>query len=233
MTLSLFEKYLAWIKAHEKILIIAVLVLFGLHVYDSAKQAWVEHDKRQADVAHDTALASSLQSAQVQEQLTDLKKQIAASDAATKAAMAQRDIDTRKQKEADDALAGQQLAVRLQALLHVTPPDVTWSPVQGDLVFTLPAAHAVADVVDDKNKLTADYADLQTRLSGQQSVVAKQDDAIVSANLALADEKTSHEKDVKLLNAQMHGQYTKGLKHGIIIGSVGTIAAQYIFHIKL
>jgi hypothetical protein len=233
MNFTLFEKYLAWIKAHEKLIIIGVLVLFSIHVYDSARTAWIDHDKRQADVATQVAAASSLQSAQVQEQLADLKKQVQATDASLKASMAQRIIDVQKQKASDDALAGQELANRLQALLHVTPPDVTWSPVNGNLVFTPPAAHAVADAVDDKNKLTADNADLQTRLTGQESVVAKQNDAIVSGNLALADEKTSHEKDITLLKAQMHGQYTKGLKHGIIIGSLGTIAAQYIFHIKL
>ncbi len=228
-----FEGYLTWIKTHEKLIIIVALVLFGLHVYDSARQAWVDHDKRLADQAHEAAQISSLQSAQVQEQLADLKKQIDTANASLKAAEIQRGIDTQKQKQADDALAGQQLATRLQALLAVMPQDVAWSPTQGNLTFSLPAAHTVADVVDDKNKLTADVQGLQTELKNDESVLMKQTDAIVSANLALADEKKSHEKDTNLLKAEMHGQWLKGFKWGLIAGTVGTVIVEKVFHVKL
>src|SRR6266699_1067289 len=197
-----FEGYLTWIKTHEKLIIIVALVLFGLHVYDSARQAWVDHDKRLADQAHE-------------------------------AAEIQRGIDTQKQKQADDALAGQQLATRLQALLAVMPQDVAWSPTQGNLTFSLPAAHTVADVVDDKNKLTADVQGLQTELKNDESVLMKQTDAIVSANLALADEKKSHEKDTNLLKAEMHGQWLKGFKWGLIAGTVVTVIVEKVFHVKL
>jgi hypothetical protein len=228
-----FNDYLTWVKTHEKLIIITVLVLFGLHVYDSAQRAWIDHDKRQADIAHEAAQTSSLQSAQVQEQLADLRKQVDTANASLKAAEAQRAIDTQKQKQADDVLAGAQLAARLQALLNVNPGDVTWSSISGDLVFTLPAAHEVADVVDDKNKLTADVQGLQAQLQGEASVIVKQTDAIVSANLALVDEKNSHDKDVKLLNAEMRGKWLKGFKWGVIVGTVGSVVVEKVFKIKL
>jgi hypothetical protein len=228
-----FEGYITWIKTHERILIIAALVLFGLHVWNTAQQAWVDHDKRLAETAREAAQISSLQSAQVQEQLADLKKQVDIANANLKAAEAQRAIDTQKQKQADDALAGAQLAARLQTLLSVTPQDVTWSPIQGNLTFSLPAAHDVADVVEDKNKLAADVQGLQAELKNDNSVLIKQTDAIVSANVALADEKTSHEKDVNLLKAQSHGQWLKGFKWGMIAGTVGTVVVEKIFHVKI
>jgi hypothetical protein len=228
-----FEGYITWIKTHEKLIIIAALVLFGLHVYDSARQAWVDHDKRLADQAREAAQISSLQSIQVQEQLADLKKQVDAANASLKASEIQRSIDTQKQKQADDALAGQQLAARLQALLAVMPQDVTWSPTQGNLTFSLLAAHTVADVVDDKNKLTADVQGLQTELKNDESVLAKQTDAIVSGNIALADEKKSHEKDINLLNVEMKTQWRKGFKWGIIVGVIGTVIVEQVFHVKL
>jgi hypothetical protein len=228
-----FEGYLTWIKTHEKLIIVAVLVLFSLHVYDSARQAYIDHLKRQDDVAALTAQASSLQNIQTQEQLADLRKQVDATNVALKAAEAQRVIDIQKQKQADDALAGQQLATRLQTLLAVHPGDVTWSPVQGNLTFSLPAAHDVADVVDDKNKLTADVQDLQTQIKGDESVIMKQTDAIVSANLALADEKNFHQKDVNLLKGEMHDRWLKGFKWGVITGAVGAVVVEKIFHVKL
>lgn len=229
----IFENYLKWIKAHEKLIIIAVLVLFSLHVYDTARQAYVDHLKRQDDVAAQAAQASSTASTQVQAQLADLKKQVDSQTAATNAAMAQRAVDVQKQKQSDDALAGQQLAARLQVLLNVTPQDVTWSPIQGDLVFTPPAAHAVADAVDDRNKLTADVTSLNSELDGQKSLVVEQTTAIVSANLALADEQKSHKKDVDLLNQQMKTKWRNGFKWGIITGTVGAVIVEKLFGLKL
>lgn len=227
------DSYIKWVKAHEKLVIIAVLVLFGLHVYDSARQAYVDHLKRQDDTAAVTAQASNLQNTQVQEQLADLKKTVESEIASLKAADAQRAIDTQKQKQADDALSGQQLAARLQSLLNVNPGDVTWSPTPGTVIFSLPAAHDVADVVDDKNKLTADVQSLQTQLNDENSVLVKQTDAIVSANLALADEKKYHAADVKLLNEEMKTQWRKGFKWGFIAGGAVTVAVETIFHVKL
>lgn len=228
-----FQGYLTWFKAHEKLIIIAILVLFSLHVYDSARQAYVDHLKRQDDVAAQTAKESSIQSTQTQEQLANLQKQVDTANAAIKAAESQRVIDTKKQKQADDALAGQQLAARLQALLAVNPGDVTWSPIQGDLIFSLPAAHDVADAIDDKNKLIADVQDLQTQIQGDEMVIAKQTEAITSANQALADEQKSHTADTKLLNAEMKTKWRNGFKWGLIVGTVGTVIAEKVFKIKL
>lgn len=228
-----FQGYLTWFKAHEKLIIIAILVLFSLHVYDSARQAYVDHLKRQDDVAAQTAKASSIQSTQTQEQLANLQKQVDTTNAAIRSAEAQRVIDTQKQKQADDALAGQQLAARLQALLNVTSGDVTWSPIQGNLIFSLPAAHDVADAVDDKNKLTADVQDLQAQIQGDETVIAKQTTAIVDANIALADEQKSHAADTKLLNAQMKTKWQNGFKWGLIVGTVGTVIVEKVFKIKL
>lgn len=228
-----FEGYLTWVKIHEKLIIIGVLVLLTIHIYDTARQAYVDHLKRQDDVAAQTAQASNLLNIQIQEQLTDLRKQVDATKAALAVAEAQRAIDTQKQKQADDALAGQQLAARLQFLLSVNPGDVTWSPTPGNLTFSLPAAHDVADVIEDKNKLTADVQDLKTEIKADESVIVKQTEAIVSANLALADEKNFHQKDVNLLKGEMHGQWLKGFKWGYIAGAVSTVVVEKIFHVKI
>lgn len=214
------SNYVTFIKAHEKLLIIAALVLFGLHLYGSGLSAWVDHVKRQDDVALETARTSAAKYAEVQQQLTDLQKQVVAINANLQSAMAARAVDTQKQKETDNKLAGQELAARLQTLLVVNPGDVTWSPVQGDLIFTENAGHKVADIADDNKKLQADTQDLKQIISGDQTVIGKQTDTIVSANIALADEKTAHQKDVDLLKAQSHGQYMKGFKRGFIVGAV-------------
>lgn len=223
------SNYVTLVKTHEKLLIFVALVLFGLHLYGSGLQAWVNHEKRQDDVALEAAKNSAEKYAATQQQLTDLQKQVAATNANVQAAMAQRAIDTQKQKEADDKLAGQELAARLQALLVVNPGDITWSPTQGDLVFTENAGHKVADVVDDNKKLQADADSLKQIISGDQSVIAKQTDTIVSANIVLADEKTAHAKDIDLLKAENHQQYMKGFKRGFIVGIITGEAIRFFF----
>lgn len=223
------EKYISFFKAHEKILVIVIAALLLLHLYGSGLQAWVDHDKRQDDVALETAKTSAAKSVEVQQQLTDLQKQIAATNTHLDSVMAQRAADNQKQKDTDDKLAGQELAARLQALLVVSPGDVTWSPVQGDLVFTENAGHKVADIVDDNTKLTADVQDLQQKLTGDQSVISKQAEAVISANISYVDEVKAHKADVDLLKAENHKQYMKGLKHGIIIGLVGGEALRFFF----
>jgi hypothetical protein len=227
--MTAFEKYLSLLKAHEKLLIFVALVLFGLHLYGSGLNAWVEHEKRQDDVALETAKTSAAKYVEVQQQLSDVQKQASIDRANLNAAMATRAVDTQKQKEADDKLAGQELAARLQALLVVNPGDVTWSAIQGDLVFTENAGHKVADVVDDNKKLQADAQDLKQIISSDQTVIVKQTDTIVSANVALADEKNAHQKDVDLLKAQSHGQYMKGLKHGVVIGLAASEILRFLF----
>lgn len=226
------EKYIQFFKAHEKPLIVVVICLVIWHLYGSGLNAWVDHQKRQDDVALITAKNSADKYAEVQQQLSDLTKQVTATNAALDVARAQRAVDTQKQKEVDDKLAGEQLAARLRALLPVNAGDVTWSAIQGDLIFTENAGHAVADVVDDKNKLQADVQGLQQELSGDQSVIVKQTDAIVSANIALADEKKAHQADVNLLNAEMHTKWRSGFKWGYAAGIGSAVVIEKIFGLK-
>lgn len=225
-----FQKYLKFIETHKPLLIVALSAFVLWHMYGDGLKAWVAHDQRQANIAAQKVQVDALNNAQLQEKLSDLQNQVNQTNADLKAAMAQRAIDVQKQKDADDKLAGQELAARLQALLNVTPQDVQWSPINGDVVFSLPAAHDVADVVDDKNKLTADVRDLQTQLAGETKVANDAQGVIVGLNIQLADEKVSHEKDVNLEKAKAHGAWMRGFKWGTIAGVIGGEAVRIIFH---
>lgn len=227
------DSYIKFFKAHEKSLILAAVLLFAWHLYGSGLNAWVDHEKRQDAVAIEVAKTSAAKNVEVQQQLSDLQKQIAVTNAHLDSAMAQRAADNQKQKDEDSKLAGEQLAARLRALLPVNAGDVTWSSIQGDLIFTENAGHAVTNVVDDKNKLQSDVQDLQQKLSGDQAVLVKQTDAIVSANLALSDEKKAHAADVSLLNEEMHTKWRNGFKWGYIAGAISTVVVEKVFHVKL
>lgn len=237
MTLANIEKiakgYLVFLKAHEKLLIILLAAGMLYHVYGAGLQAWVNHDQRQSDIAAQKVKADADSNKAFQDQLNqlaiDTKKQL--DD--IKASMQQRDADTQKQKKADDAMSPVEIAVRLQKLLAVGPQEVTWSPITGDVQFTPNAAHIDADALEDLSQLKADKAQLTTALTNEQTLNATQAEFITKKTQELADEKTSHQKDVDTLKAENHKQYMKGLKHGVVIGLISGEILRFVFTKKL
>jgi hypothetical protein len=233
MTLATIEKaakgYLAFFKAHEKILIIVLLVAFGFHVYDKGLTAWVDHDKRISDAASIVSKQDADTSKQMKDQLTQLTVQVQQQGVDLKTAVQQRAADTQKQKKTDDAMTPTELTARLQKLLNVGPQDVTWSPINGDVVFTEPAAHTDADALEDLSQLKADKVSLQSIAVNDQSLITSQANFITQKEKELADEKTSHADDVKTLKAENHKQYMRGLKHGVIIGVIGGEVLRVLF----
>lgn len=225
--------YIVFLKAHEKLLIILLAAGMLYHVYGAGLQAWVNHDQRQSDIAAQKVKADADSNKAFQDQLNqlaiDTKKQL--DD--IKASMQQRDADTQKQKKADDAMSPVEIAIRLQKLLAVGPQEVTWSPITGDVQFTPNAAHIDADALEDLSQLKADKAQLTTALNNEQGLNAKQAEFITKKTQELADEKTSHQKDVDTLKAENHKQYMKGLKHGVVIGLISGEILRFVFTKKL
>jgi hypothetical protein len=237
MTLANIEKiakgYLVFLKAHEKLLIILLAAGMLYHVYGAGLQAWVNHDQRQSDIAAQKVKADADSNKAFQDQLNqlaiDTKKQL--DD--IKSSMQQRDADTQKQKKADDAMSPVEIAIRLQKLLAVGPQEVTWSPITGDVQFTPNAAHIDADALEDLSQLKADKAQLTTALTNEQTLNATQAEFITKKTQELADEKTSHQKDVDTLKAENHKQYMRGFKHGTIFGIISGEVLRLLFTKKL
>ena len=213
MTLQQFEHgvgiYVTWLKAHEKIVLIAVAAFLAFHMYSKGLDAWVQHDQRNATAANTQAKSLETQLATLQAQNVQLSARI-------DQAMQQRAIQTVIQKKADDNLEPVALAARIQTQLGVgrVKYDTSTMPVVGELVFSNDASHKVARDEDDLQQAKADVVDLNTKLISCQGVN-------VVGDKALTAEKTAHADDVKLLKAEAHRSWLRGFKWGVITGFVG------------
>jgi len=233
MVLATIEKtakgYLVFFKAHERLLIVVLAAGLLFHLYGAGLQAWIDHDKRVSDVAAKKVQTDAVQNAQLETELNQLRDSVKQQSADIQKAMQQRAADTAKQKKADDSMAPEELTARLQKLLNVSPQDVTWSPITGNVTFTPSAAHLDADALEDLNQIKADKVNLQAEVTNGQTLINSQANFITQKEVELADEKKSHQDDVKTLKAENKKQYLRGLKHGIIIGVISGEVLRIIF----
>lgn len=200
--------YLAWFKAHEKLLVIILACIMAWHFWGTGLEAWSTREKRIADSAD---AANVL----VQSQLKDLKNQNDALNAKLDASMAVRAVQTKKQKAIDAVATPSDLAVRIVTLLqagHVTV-DTTPTALPGTLVFDPDAAHKVAADEEDLVQIKADNIDLTTKYQSCVALGTQKDAALVA-------EQTSHTADVNAEKANSKVQYRKGLKRGFKIGAI-------------
>lgn len=206
--------YLDWFKTHERFLLIVLAGLLVLHIWGSGLSAWVKHDERLASQA-DAATK------QVQDALRQQVQNTNALNARIDQLMAQRAIDTSKQKKIDDAAQATEVAARISALLRVKPEEVTASPADNTLKFDSQAAHANVDALEDLQQSRADVLDLSTKLGACTTLSNEQ-------GLALTAEKAAHVADVKAEQAKSKTAFLRGFKWGAITGFIGGVAAHFI-----
>lgn len=225
------SSYVTFVKAHEKLLIVALGGFLAFHFYGSALNAWIDHDKRQATAASQKVVADDTSNATLAAQVLAQAKKNQADLADLDRKMAQLEASTAAQKKADDVMIPAALAERLQTLLKVGPQDVTASPVTGDLVFTPIAAHIDADALEDLQKAKTDVADLNIELLSEKNLSTLQSQQVVGLQTQIVDEKISHKKDVDLERAKGKRSFLRGVRVGIVVGAAGVEAIRlFIFH---
>lgn len=233
---STFNKYLAWFKAHERLVLLLAAIAFGAFLTDKSYDYLVKHDQTQANIAHDTALIAAnkvnddtaanqallAQLAQLQNSYDSLSLQVAAS-------MQQRAAQSVTQKHADDTAAPTELASRIQTVLGVGQIKVS-APLGDGLVFDLAASHAVADRLEDLVQSQGDVKDLKNQVTSCNQLVGTQTTTITSLNTTIADgkialtaEQKSHADDVKTLKTEKKRSWLNGFKWGVITGITGSL----------
>lgn len=221
------SSYITFLKAHEKLLIIAFAGFLALHFYGAGLNAWIDHDKREATTAAQKVADDAASNAKINAAVADAKKQNDATLAQINREMAILEANTAKQKKADDIMIPADLAQRLQTVLKVGPQEVTASPVTGDLVFTPSAAHAVADDLEDLQAAKTNLADLNIELLSEKNLNTLQATQVAGLQTELVDEKLSHQKDVDLERAKSKRSWFRGFRLGVVVGAVGGIAISH------
>ncbi len=238
-TKTKLDSYLAWFKAHERLVALVVAGFFGVHFYGKGIDYLVKRDQTQAQIATQQAQAAANrltsdqeQNVQLLSQLASLQQQVIDQNKRIDQAMRDRATQTQAQKHTDDQASSSELATRIHTLLGVGTIKVEQqtSPLPDQLVYSLDAAHADADNLEDLQQSRLDVKDLNTKLAGCQSITDKQANTIIGLNNTIDDgknalvaEQKSHALDVKTLKQEKRKSWLNGFKWGVVTGFLGSL----------
>jgi hypothetical protein len=218
------SSYVQFIKAHERILILAVSGFLIFHIGDGALNGWIHHDETNAKIAALQVKTDDIQTVVLQAQVTTLQKQVASTNAALVAAIAQRNTQTKQQQTTDQTLPLPALAVRWELLAQLQPTDISTTDVSGQLTVNDAGSRATVQMLEDVPTLQANLKADQTIIDNDVLIIGKQGDLITELNKDLVDEKKSHVDDVNLEKVKGKRSFIRGFKIGAIVGAGAVIA---------
>jgi len=217
----ILSHYIAWLKSHEKILIVVLSAWLVWHVYGKGIDAWIEHDKRIATVAEEKVKTDQTANQQLSQQVADLKQQLQSVAAQAQAKQAERVVIVQQQKQQNDKAAPSDLAIETTKLLNIDQTEVT--TLDDKLLFSNLAAHVNVNALVDLSAAQAEIADDKKVNQACSDVVLKQGVLITGLNTQLTDEQSAHKADVNLEKAKAKKAWRNGFKWGAITGFVGGI----------
>lgn len=230
-----------FLKAHERLIILALVLAVGVHFYGKVAQAWLEHEQTVVTVSHDTLQAQVQQNSVSNQQTLDALKQyeqlagqLATANAQFVQNQVQRNKQTVVQQNADQQMSPSDLAQRLTSLLNLSPDEIAASG--SGLLSTLPAAQATAQQLEEVPTLQANLKDqtqastnLQQQLDSLSTVNGDQQGQIIGLNKQLVDQAAACVADKKVLQTQVKRSFWRGFKYGFVTGAGATAAAVIAF----
>lgn len=219
-TEAIVKHWAAFIKAHEKMVLIIGIVALLFHFGEKGLTAWENHDKRIATIAQQKVDADTAANKTLSEELANLKLEIAAKDAQLEAQIAASKQKLIVQQKIDANLPLPELSSRWESLLTLSPGSITSQP-NGTVVVSGDAAHTTVNEIEKVPQLTEQLLNTQNELKGCTTLSAKKDDAITGLNKQLTDEQAARKDDQKLAAVKQKKAWLKGFKIGAIVGFVG------------
>jgi hypothetical protein len=223
----------SWIKAHEKIVALALVLLVGGWGYGKYADASASKAEARASVAEATLAAQKTQDTQLAATVTQLTQQyqqltstLAAQNTTFALALAQRQAAVVQNQSNDATLGLPALANRLQTLGNAPTGSVT---TQGDSVnLTHPGALAITDTLETIPALNADLTDTKAVLGATQAAKAAGDKVIdaqiaeiAGLNLAATDADKACKAQVATVKAEGRRNSLKWFLRGAIVGYIG------------
>ena len=243
-TPSLLSTYVTWFETHERLFLLLAVLIFGAYAVNRWHDYLIKHDQTQATIATQQAQTAAQKAQnddtrdqQLNQQLAQLQSSYNSLSLQLSKSMQQRATSTQAQIQTDDKSDAAALASRIHTLLGVGTITVETqdSPVSSTLVYSLDAAHADADNLEDLQQAKGDLNDTKNQLVACSTLTGKQTDTINALNGQIADEKNAlvteqnaHQADVKLLNAKNKKSFWKGVKTGVEV-VIGVIAGVKLF----
>lgn len=221
-TEAIIKHWAAFIKAHEKLVLIIGIGALLFHFGEKGLTVWENHDKRIATVAQQKVDSDQEANKALSEQLAQLKLEIAAKNVQLEAQIAASKQKLIVQQKIDASLPLPELSARWESLL-VLPKDSITPQANGTIAVTTDAAHITVNELEKTPQLIEQLLDTQNELRGCTTLSAKKDDSITGLNKQLTDEQTARKDDQKLAAVKQKKAWLRGFKWGAIVGFVGGI----------
>lgn len=222
------HNYAAFIKAHEKLLIVIILAIIGFYAYDKGVNAWEAYDKRHVALDQQKIDQQHQENVALAQQLAQLKLTVDNNARLADAKIAAMHQQTKKQQEIDQTLPLPQLGERWVSLLSLPPESIT-ATTDGKLALTEPAARATVTELEKVPDLTETVFQREAELAGCNQVRAKQEQVIAGVNSELTLEKKGRADDAKLAKAKQRKSWLRGFKWGFVGGFIsGLYVGHYI-----
>lgn len=212
------------IKAHERILLALILAFVLIHYADKAYDAYGNHLKATtvADNAHIAEIEKN--NAKTEAELSQLKATVDANAKISDAKIAASKSKLVEVQKVDAALPLPELSKHWEDMFKMSPGSITPQP-NGTVAVTTDAAHTTVARLEEADALEEQLSAVSDKLKGSEDVRAKQETDITGLKADVAAEKKGRADDAKQAQHDIHHAYLRGLKHGIIIGVTGTVAA--------
>ena len=223
-TEAIVKHWAAFIKAHEKLIIIGLSAALLFHFGEKGLTAWENHDKRIANIAQQKVDTDTAANKALSEQLAQLKLEIAAKNLQLEAQIVASKQKLIVQQKIDQNLPLPELSARWISLLSLQADSVTPKP-DGTIAVTTDAAHTTVNELEKVAPLTEQLLDTQNELKGCNTLSAKKDESITGLSKQLTDEQTARKDDQKLAAVKQKKAWLSGFKWGAIVGFVGGVVA--------
>ena len=218
--------YATFIKAHEKILIVAACLFAGFHFYSKGIDYLDRRDARQATAAQQVVNADTVTNQQLAGQLAQLRAQVAADTAQSVAKIKAAQASAAAHQAVDQNLPLPDLASRWAYLVNLQPGDIT-PTADNKLLLTDAGARATVKQLENLPALTETIVQTDAELAGCNQVSGKKDDVIAGLNKQIADTAEARKVDAKAAAAAQRKSWLKGFKWGV---GVGFVAGLFVGH---
>jgi hypothetical protein len=217
------KHWATFVAAHEKMFIIIAFAFLSFYFGNAGLKAWEAHDQRNATIAQQKVTADATLTAKDEQQLSELKAQVAIATLEAEAAKAAAHANSVKHIIIDKTLPPQPLADRWTSLATLQPGDVKPNP---DQTFTVSnqAAHTTVEQLEKIPDLTTALGQTNVELQGCKTEEAKAESNITDLKKQFTDEHAARVEDAKLAAVKQKKSWLRGFKWGFVAGVASTVA---------
>ena len=219
---SWLHKYAAFIKVHEKLLIVAGCLVAGFYFYSKGIDYLDRRDARQATAAQQVVNADVVTNQQLVGQLAQLRAQVAIDTAQQIAKIKVAQAAAAAHQAIDQNLPLPDLASRWAYLANLQPGDIT-PTADNKLLLTDAGARATVKQLENLPALTETIVQTDAELAGCNQVSGKKDEVIAGLNKQIADTAAARKVDAKAAKAAQRKSWLNGFKWGFVGGFVSGV----------